>query len=54
MDTQPGGPDEAFTRDLAEMDRELEGRTDPQAPEKTASLLAGLIAGMTHVGRSPR
>lgn len=54
MDTQPCGPDEAFARDLAELDRELEARTDPQMPEKTVSLLAGLIAGMTHVGRPAR
>ena len=54
MDAQPSGPDEAFARDLVELDRELEARTEPQMPEKTVSLLAGLIAGMTHVGRPAR
>ncbi|WP_312145667.1 hypothetical protein [Brevundimonas sp.] len=54
MDKQSRDPDEVFTRDLAELDRGLEARTGPQAPEKTVSLLAGLIAGMTHVGRSSR
>lgn len=48
------GPDGAFARDLAELDRELEARTDPQMPEKTVSLLAGLVAGMTLVGRPAR
>ena len=54
MDTQPCGPDEAFARDLVELDRELEARADPQMPEKTVSLLAGLIAGMALVGRPAR
>ena len=54
MDTQACGPDEAFARDLVELDRELEARTEPQIPEKTVSLLAGLVAGMTHVGRPAR
>lgn len=54
MDTQPCGPDEAFARDLVELDRELEARTEPQMPEKTVSLLAGLIAGMSYVGRPAR
>ena len=54
MNTQPCGPDEAFARDLAELDRELEARTEPQMPEKTVSLLAGLVAGMAQVGRPAR
>lgn len=54
MDTQPSGPDEAFARDLVELDRQLEARSEPQMPEKTVSLLAGLVAGMTHVGRPAR
>ena len=54
MDTQPPEPDEAFARDLAELDRELEAHTDPQMPEKTVSLLASLVAGMTLVGRPSR
>ncbi|MNU45850.1 hypothetical protein D3C71_347010 [compost metagenome] len=48
------GPDEAFARELAELDRELEARTEPEMSEKTVSLLAGLVAGMTHVGRPAR
>ncbi|MNR98405.1 hypothetical protein D3C72_296080 [compost metagenome] len=54
MNTQPCGPDEAFARDLAELDQELEARTDPQMPEKTVSLIAGLVAGMTLAGRPAR
>ena len=51
MDTQPCGPDEAFARDLAELDQQLDDRIEPPIPEKTISLIAGLLAGMTHVGR---
>jgi len=54
MDTQPCGPDEAFARDLVELDRELEARTEPEIPAKTVDLIAGLLAGMTHVGRPAR
>lgn len=54
MDTQPCGPDETFARDLVELHRELEIRTELLMPEKTVSLLAGLVAGMTQVGRSAR
>ncbi|MFZ4165161.1 hypothetical protein [Brevundimonas sp. NPDC058933] len=54
MNTQPCGPDEALARDLAELDRELETRTDPEMPEKTVSLLAGLVAGMAQIGRPVR
>lgn len=51
MDAQHCGPDETFARDLAELDRELEARAEPQMSEKTVSLLAGLVAGMAQVGR---
>lgn len=54
MDTQPCGPDEAFALDLAELDQELEARIDSDIPEKTVSLLAGLVAGMAQVGRPVR
>lgn len=54
MDTHPHSADEAFARDLVELDRELEARTELEMPEKTVSLLAGLVAGMTHVGRPAR
>lgn len=48
------GPDEAFARDLAELDRELAARAEPEIPTKTVDLVAGLLAGMTHVGRPAR
>lgn len=54
MDTQPCGRDEAFARDLAELDRELEQRREPEIPAPTLDLVAGLIAGMTLVGRPSR
>jgi len=54
MNTQPCVPDDAFARDLAELDREEEARTDLEAPERTVNLLAGLVAGMAFVGRSSR
>ena len=54
MDTQPCGSDEAFARDLAELDCELEARSEPEIPAPTLDLVAGLIAGMTLVGRPIR
>ena len=54
MNAQPCVPDEAFARDLAELDRELAARTDPEMPEKAVNLLAGLVAGMALVGRPSR
>ena len=54
MDTQPCGPDEALARDLAKLDRELEQRREPEIPAPTLDLVAGLIAGMTLVGRPVR
>lgn len=54
MNTKPRAADEAFARDLAELDRELEARNDPEMPEKTVSLIAGLVAGMAFVGRPAR
>ena len=59
MDTQPCGPDEAFARDLVELDRELEARTDQSnafelPADEHRKLVAGLLAGMTHVGRPAR
>lgn len=44
MNTQPCGRDEAFARDLAELDRELEKRREPEIPAPTLDLVAGLIA----------
>jgi hypothetical protein len=54
MDAQPCGPDNAFARDLVELDRELEARREPEIPTPTLDLVAGLIAGMTLVGRPSR
>lgn len=54
MDIQPCDPDEAFARDLVELNQQLDDRIEPPMPEKTISLIGGLLAGMTHVGRPPR
>jgi len=59
MNTQPCGPDEAFARDLAELDRELETRLDQSnafelPPAEHRKLVAGMLAGMTFVGRPAR
>lgn len=51
METKPLGPDEAFARDLEQLDRELEQREEADIPAPTVDLLAGLIAGMSLVGR---
>lgn len=51
---EQNGPDEAFARDLAELDRELDQRCEPEIPGPTLDLIAGLIAGMTLVGRPVR
>lgn len=54
MDTQPCRRDEASARDLAELDRELETRSETEMPAQTLDLIAGLLAGMTRIGRSSR
>lgn len=60
MSDEPGSPSEtAFARDLVELDRELDGRIrQSNALELPADehrrLIAGLLAGMTYVGRPPR
>lgn len=54
MDTQPRSPDEAFARDLAQLDRELEARNETEIPSQTVNFIAGLIAGMIQVGRPAR
>jgi hypothetical protein len=59
MDTQPCGPDDAFARDLVELDRALEARVDQSnafelPADENRKLIAGLLAGMTHVGRPAR
>lgn len=51
METKPLGPDEAFARDLEELDRELEQRASAGIPATTVDLIAGLVAGMRLVGR---
>lgn len=51
METKPLGPDEAFARDLEELDRELEQRERANIPAPTVDLIAGLVAGMRLVGR---
>lgn len=51
METKPLGPDEAFARDLEELDRELEQRERADIPAPTVDLIAGLVAGMRLVGR---
>lgn len=51
METKPLGPDEAFARDLEQLDRELQQREDANIPTPTVDLIAGLISGMRLVGR---
>lgn len=51
METKPLGPDEAFARDLEELDRDLEQRERADIPAPTVDLIAGLVAGMRLVGR---
>ncbi len=51
METKPLGPDEAFARDLEQLDRELEQRDGADIPAPTVDLIAGLVAGMRLVGR---
>ena len=51
METKPLGPDEAFARDLEQLDRDLEQRERANTPTPTVDLIAGLVAGMRLVGR---
>lgn len=51
METKPLGPDEAFARDLEQLDRDLEQRERAETPVQTVDLIAGLVAGMRLVGR---
>lgn len=51
METKPLGPDEAFARDLEQLDRDLEQRERADIPTPTVDLIAGLVAGMRLVGR---
>lgn len=51
MDTKPVGPDEAFARDLNELDCDLEPRERAHVPQPTVDLIAGLVAGMRLAGR---
>lgn len=51
METKPLGPDEAFARDLQQLDRDLEQRERADIPQPTVDLVAGLVAGMRLVGR---
>lgn len=50
---KPGSPpEERFKADLEELAALMEERITP--PPQGRALIAGLIAGMTHVGRPPR
>lgn len=51
METKPPGPDEAFARDLEQLDRDLEQRERAPIPPQTVDLIAGLAAGLRLVGR---
>jgi len=51
METKPLGPDEAFTRDLEQLDRELEQRDGADIPAPTVDLIAGRSRGMRLAGQ---
>lgn len=51
METKPLGPDEAFARDLQQLDRDLEQRERSDIPQPPVDLIAGLVAGMRLAGR---
>lgn len=53
----PSSSEKAFVNDLPQLERELAQRLDGPAcrpPRQVPTLIAGLIAGMTHVGRPVR
>jgi hypothetical protein len=53
MDDQSVGPDEAFARDLEQLDRDLEQRQRPGlTAEERRQMIGGLIEGMRFVGRA--
>lgn len=58
MSDEPGSPSEkAFTEDLVALDAELAARTSappPPRPDQRHAVIAGLLAGMAHVGRPTR
>ncbi|MNX82693.1 hypothetical protein D3C86_1144300 [compost metagenome] len=59
MDTQPCGPDEAFARDLVELDADLGKRIDQSnavalPADEHRKLISGLLGGMTYIGRPVR
>lgn len=50
---EPGSPpEERFKAELEELAALMEKRIAP--PPRDRALIAGLIAGMTHIGRPPR
>lgn len=51
METKSLGPDEAFARDLEQLDRDLEQRERAGAPAPAVDLIAGLASGLRLVGR---
>ncbi|MFC5370952.1 hypothetical protein ACFPIF_00195 [Brevundimonas faecalis] len=51
MEKKSTGPDEAFARELEQLDRDLEQRQRPDVPVKVVDLIPGLLAGMRLVGR---
>ncbi|MEN5053136.1 hypothetical protein [Brevundimonas naejangsanensis] len=51
METKLLGSDEAFARDLEQLDRDLEQRECADIPTQTVDLIAGLVAGMRLAGR---
>lgn len=53
----PSPSDEAFVNDLPQLERELAQRqasTSAAAAADPRAMIAGLVAGMTHVGRPAR
>lgn len=51
MDMEALGADEAFARELEQLDRALEQRERPDISAPTVDLITGLVAGLRLVGR---
>ncbi|QTC88205.1 hypothetical protein [Brevundimonas pondensis] len=58
MSDEPGSPspsEKAFANDLPQLEQELADRAEPtRSDAQVRAVVAGLLAGMTHVGRPSR